>query len=100
MDVTSFDLGGATAEIALGKAGLTVNKNTIPYDTRKPFDPSGIRLGTPAMTSRGLTENDMIFIADIIHGALTHATDEQFLGELKLKVRELATQHPPYPELA
>ncbi len=99
MDVTPFGIGGAVAEVALGKAGLTVNKNTVPYDPRKAFDPSGIRFGTPAMTSRGLVEKDMEFISEIMHAALTHADDETFLAALKTRVTALAAQHPPYIDL-
>lgn len=99
MDVTPLRITGGEAERALGAVGITVNKNTIPNDTRKPFDPSGIRFGTPALTSRGLTANDMIAVAQIMHDALTHSQDLDHLSKLRGRVSEMAQRHPPYPDL-
>ncbi|MCX6781082.1 MAG: serine hydroxymethyltransferase [Candidatus Magasanikbacteria bacterium] len=99
MDVTSLGISGGQAELALGKAGITVNKNTIPNDPRKPFDPSGIRFGTPALTSRGMKEAEVREIAEYMHAALTHSEDEVFLNDIRTKVDALATKFIPYPEL-
>ncbi len=68
----SYNLGGKEAEIILENIGISVNKNMIPFDERKPMDPSGIRVGTPAVTTRGMTENEMQILADIMHEALSH----------------------------
>ncbi len=100
MDVTPLGISGGQAERALGAVGITVNKNSIPNDTRKPFDPSGIRCGTPALTSRGFNEKDMVEIAAIMYSALVHATDADHLSTLRARVSELARAHPPYPELS
>ncbi len=100
IDVTAKGLGGKDAQHALDLAGITVNKNMIPDDPRSPMDPSGIRLGTPALTTRGMTEAQMEQIADLIHQVLTHATDDHVLAEVRLQVANLAKQFPLYPELA
>ncbi|PIT86394.1 MAG: serine hydroxymethyltransferase, partial [Candidatus Magasanikbacteria bacterium CG10_big_fil_rev_8_21_14_0_10_43_6] len=73
---------GKQAEAALGKAGVTVNKNTIPHDPRKPFDPSGIRMGTPAITTRGMKENEMKQIANYIDAAIQHQDDDAALQKI------------------
>jgi glycine hydroxymethyltransferase len=90
----SFNVSGKEAEVALDKIHLTVNKNAIADDTRKPFDPSGIRLGTPAITTRGMKENDMDLIADWIHQAVTHHTDDAYLAKLSETVKEHSLQFP------
>lgn len=99
MDVTSFGISGGEAELALGKAGITVNKNTVPNDPRKPFDPSGIRFGTPSLTSRGMKEAEILEVAEYMYAALTHATDDAYLADIQKKVEALATKFKPYPEL-
>jgi len=91
---TSLGLNGNQAEVALDAAGLTVNKNVIPDDPLPPFKPSGVRLGTPAITTRGFTEQHMPQLAEWIHGALLHSTDTFKLSEIKSEVKELATQFP------
>ncbi len=91
---------GKEAQIALDKAGITVNKNMIPDDPRSPMDPSGIRLGTPALTTRGMKENEMEIIANWINEAITNHTDENKLAEIKTRVVELTKKFPLYPELA
>lgn len=91
---TSLGLNGNQAEVALDAAGLTVNKNVIPDDTLPPFKPSGIRLGTPAITTRGFTEQHMPLLAEWIHAALLNTTDEIKLAHIKEEVKELATQFP------
>lgn len=94
IDLTNKRISGAQAEKALEKAGITVNKNTIPHDPRKPFDPSGIRLGTPAITTRGMKENEMKQIATYIHNAINHADDEKILGNIHTEVQALCAQFP------
>ena len=83
MDTISRGIGGKIAETALEKAGIIVNKNTIPFDTRSPADPSGIRIGTPAITSRGFKEKDMIKIAKKINFILTGLTKQKMYAKLK-----------------
>ncbi|MFA7286366.1 MAG: serine hydroxymethyltransferase [Patescibacteria group bacterium] len=99
IDVTPVGLTGKEAEEALDSVGITVNKNMIPFDTRKPLDPSGIRLGTPALTSRGFTEKDMQRVGECIANILRRPTDEAVREKVKRTVAELTTLHPLYPEL-
>ena len=99
IDVTPIGLTGKQAEEALDSVGITVNKNMIPFDTRKPLDPSGIRLGTPALTSRGFTEKDMQRVGECIASILRQPTNETVRQEVKRTVAELTTLHPLYPEL-
>ena len=87
---------GSEAEHALHAAGITVNKNAIPYDTNPPLKPSGIRLGTPALTTRGMLETEMRTVAAWITEALTHRTDEARLRSIRARVEELAEQFPLY----
>ncbi len=100
IDVTPKGVTGKEAEKALDIAGITVNKNMIPDDTRSPFDPSGIRLGTPALTTRGMKEPEMEIIADIINRTLLNHTDEAVLAGIREEVRELTKKFPLYPELS
>ena len=93
-DVTSIGLSGHQAEVALEVAGITVNKNVIPFDTRKPLDPSGIRIGTPALTTRGMKEDEMTTIAAWILDVLKNADDKQRAERVSGEVRELAQQFP------
>lgn len=99
LDATPLNISGGEAERALGVAGITVNKNAIPNDTRKPFDPSGIRFGTPALTARGLKEKEMTQVADFMWQALTHPADDAFLTDIKNKVNTLISDFPLYPGL-
>ncbi len=99
VDLTNKNITGKIAEDALGKAGITVNKNTVPHDPRKPFDPSGIRLGTPALTTRGFKEDEMGVIGDLINEALSQATDADTLSKIRTQVAEMTQKHPLYPEL-
>ena len=94
IDLTNKNIKGADAEQALGKAGITVNKNTVPYDPRPPFDPSGIRLGTPALTTRGMKELEMEQIANWIDEAITNQNDEKKLDQLKRTVKDFTKQFP------
>jgi len=99
IDVTPKGVTGKQAEAALDKAGITVNKNMIPDDPRSPFDPSGIRLGTPALTTRGMKETEMETIANWINEAILNWQDEEKLKNIKTQVKELTKKFPLYPEL-
>ena len=90
----SKQVTGKEAEKALEKVNISVNKNMIPYDTRKPLDPSGIRLGTPAMTTRGLLETDMETVAQFFDETLAHKDDEVKLSQLKKQVTDFALKFP------
>lgn len=90
----SRGIHGGIAENALDEIGLTANKNAIPNDTEPPFRPSGLRIGTPAMTTRGLVENDMILIAEWISQAVEYRDDAEKLAKLKIKVTEFARKFP------
>jgi glycine hydroxymethyltransferase len=98
MLVDTFQKGilGSEAELALGKAGITVNKNSIPYDTNPPLKPSGIRVGTPALTTRGMKEPEMRQIAVWITQALDQRNDDAALDRIRAEVAELANQFPLY----
>jgi glycine hydroxymethyltransferase len=94
IDLTNKDVKGAEAETALGLAGITVNKNTVPFDPRPPFDPSGIRLGTPALTTRGLKEAEMERVADWIDNAIAARGDETKLAKIKAEITDFAKDFP------
>ena len=96
VDVFAKGILGSEAELALGKAGITVNKNAIPYDTNPPLKPSGIRIGTPALTTRGMGEAEMRQIAQWIARALDHRTDDAALARIHGEVTELANRFPLY----
>jgi glycine hydroxymethyltransferase len=98
MLVDTFQKGilGSEAELALGKAGITVNKNSIPYDTNPPLKPSGIRVGTPALTTRGMKEPEMRLIGAWISKALDLRNDDAALERIRGEVTELANQFPLY----
>jgi glycine hydroxymethyltransferase len=96
VDVFEKGILGSEAENALGKAGITVNKNSIPWDTNPPLKPSGIRLGTPALTTRGMKEPEMRTIAAWIVSALDKRNDDEALERIRGEVAELANQFPLY----
>jgi glycine hydroxymethyltransferase len=96
VDVFQKGILGSEAELALGKAGITVNKNSIPYDTNPPLKASGIRLGTPALTTRGMKEPQMKLIAAWIVKALDERNDDAALGKIRKEVAELTNQFPLY----
>jgi glycine hydroxymethyltransferase len=96
IDVFEKGILGSEAEAALGKAGITVNKNAIPYDTNPPLKPSGIRIGTPALTTRGMKESEMRQIAKWIAEALEKRSDDAALERIRGAVAELANQFPLY----
>ena len=94
VDVFSKGVTGKTAEHALDAAGITVNKNMIPYDTRPPMDPSGIRIGTPALTTRGMKETEMVQIGKWITQVLSNAEDKALQEKIRGEVQELGKQFP------
>jgi glycine hydroxymethyltransferase len=94
VDLTNKNIAGKKAAKALDKAGIVVNYNAIPFDSRKPFDPSGIRLGTPALTSRGFKEEEMLRVAEFIERVVTNADNEELLRETAEEVRKLCSNFP------
>jgi len=98
VDVFSKGITGKVAEAALGKAGITVNKNAIPFDQNPPMVASGIRVGTPAITSRGMREPEMDRIGEFIARVLASPEDESALGRVKAEVEALCRKFPLYPE--
>jgi glycine hydroxymethyltransferase len=98
VDVFSKGITGKLAEAALGKAGITVNKNAIPFDRNPPMVASGIRVGTPAITSRGMREPEMDRIAEFIARALASPDDDTALGRVNVEVEALCRKFPLYPE--
>jgi glycine hydroxymethyltransferase len=98
VDVFSRGLTGKVAEAALGKAGITVNKNAIPFDQNPPMVASGIRIGTPAITSRGMREPEMDAIAELISRALASPDGDGVLAAVRAEVEGLCRKFPLYPE--
>ena len=97
VDMRPLGLDGTMADAALDAAGITVNKNSIPVDTGSPMKPSGIRLGTPAVTTRGMKETDLESVADFIFDAIQNREDEQKLREIRERVFAF-NQDFPLPE--
>ncbi len=98
VDLSPKSITGKEAEIALDKAGITVNKNLIPFDQQKPFVTSGIRVGTPAVTTRGMGEKEMVKIAGFMDAALKVRADEAALVKIKLEVKEFLKAFPLYKD--
>ena len=97
VDVGSKGLTGKDCQAALDEAGITINKNTIPFETRSPFQASGIRLGTPAVTTRGMKEPEMAAIADMISEVLLDIKNLDTIRNVRQRVRELTASFPlPY----
>ena len=96
VDVFSKGINGKQAEQALDKAGITVNKNAIPFDTNPPMTPSGIRVGTPALTTRGMKEAEMEAIGDWITDVLDKVDDESVQRRVKKEVETLCERFPLY----
>lgn len=94
VDLTNKDVTGKDAETSLDLAGITVNKNTVPFETRSPFVTSGIRLGTPAVTTRGMKEGDMVKIVKWITATLESIGNETRLNEIRREVEDFARQYP------
>lgn len=99
VDLTNKGITGKEAEACLDKAGITVNKNLIPFDQKSPFVTSGIRLGTPAATTRGMKENEMSKVAQFIDSALASCGDDRKLSAIKQEVKEFLRSFPLYKEL-
>lgn len=99
IDVRNKNLTGKKAQEALGKANITLNKNTIPFDDKSPFITSGIRLGVPALTTRGLKETDMLKVVDLVDRVLTNVNNEAEIGFVKKETLTLMQEFPLYPEL-
>ncbi|MBS1604063.1 MAG: serine hydroxymethyltransferase [Bacteroidetes bacterium] len=99
IDLRNKEISGKKAEIALGKADITVNKNMVPFDDKSAFITSGIRIGVPAITTRGMKESHMATIVDMIDKALVNADNEEVLKTLRGDVNTFMQQFPLYPEL-
>ena len=99
IDLSNKDISGKAAEKSLEKAGITVNKNMVPFDKKSPFITSGIRVGTPALTTRGMGVNEMIHIVDLIDQVICNIDDEKVLISVNEKVKELCQSFPLYNEL-
>jgi glycine hydroxymethyltransferase len=96
IDLTNKNISGIAAQNTLEKAGIVLNRNMIPFDKRTPNDPSGIRIGTPAVTTRGMKENEMSQIANWIDLALNNHEDDNNLKAIKSKATELCATFPIY----
>jgi glycine hydroxymethyltransferase len=94
IDVTTRGINGKPAAQALNRAGIECNYNTIPFDPRRPMDPSGLRLGTPSVTSRGMKEDDMIAVAGWIDRVLDAADDADRIASIRAEVREFCFRFP------
>ncbi|HJJ79174.1 MAG TPA: serine hydroxymethyltransferase, partial [Methanocorpusculum sp.] len=99
VDLESYNISGQEAEVILGKAGITVNKNTIPRQSLSPFETSGIRIGTPTITSRGMKEEECRQIADWIAKAIRNKDSNSTLADIKKEVSTLCLKYPLYPEI-
>jgi len=99
VDLSNKNITGKAAEEALDLAGITVNKNTVPFETRSPFVTSGIRIGTPALTTRGMKNGEMDMIADMIVQTLEHIDEPSFHDQTRENIREFCEQFPLYAEL-
>lgn len=96
VDMTSKGVSGKESEVALEKVGISTSRSTIPFDTRKPFDPSGLRIGTAAITTRGFTEEDSVKVADIIDRTIQARDDEDALKKIREEIIALCKEHPLY----
>ena len=96
VDLRNKDISGKDAEAVLGLAGITTNKNMVPFDSRSPFVTSGVRFGTAAITTRGIGETEIVQIGELIDEALTNRNDEAALNRIHGKVREMMAQFPLY----
>ena len=99
IDLTNKQVSGKIAEKTLEKAGITVNKNMIPFDTKSPFITSGIRVGTPAITTRGMGYDEMKIIVDLIDKVITNIDDQNLIDDVNQSVQELCKSFPLYNEL-
>jgi glycine hydroxymethyltransferase len=99
VDLTNKDITGKEAEEVLELAGMTVNKNAVPFDRQSRFVTGGIRIGTPAVTSRGLKEDDMKQIAEWMNWAIVHRRDDQEIKKIRAEVKKMCERFPLYPDL-
>lgn len=99
IDLTNKNITGKLAETTLEESGITTNKNMVPFDTKSPFVTSGIRIGTAAMTTRGMQENEMKIIARLIDKSLTHHEDDRVKASVRKEVKELCSRFPLYREI-
>jgi glycine hydroxymethyltransferase len=99
IDVRTFGITGKEAQIALDEAGITTNKNTIPNDPQSPFITSGIRIGTPAITTRGMKEGQMLEIAQFMATVLKNHSDSSLRAKIKTDVKKLTSDFEIYPNL-
>ena len=99
IDLRNKNLTGKKAQETLDKAHITLNKNAVPFDDKSPFVTSGIRVGVPAVTTRGMKENDMETIVAMLDKVLMNADDEKTISDTKAEVKVLMQQFPLYPEL-
>ena len=100
IDLTKKGISGKKAEITLEKAGITTNKNMVPFDERSPMVTSGIRIGTPAVTTRGFQENEMVQVANLINNVIQNIQDETIIKNTRNSVSELCAQFPIYEDFA
>src|SRR6056297_2202425 len=98
VDLTSLGITGKKAESVLEQAGITVNKNTIPFETQSPFVTSGIRIGTPAVTTRGMKADEMHTIGDFIVDILKNAGDETLIQRTRERVQEFCSRYPLFQD--
>lgn len=96
VDLSNKGVSGLEAETALDTAGITLNKNTVPNETSSPMDPSGIRFGTPAITTRGMVESDMVYIGELMNKVIENHKDDALLEKVRLEVKELTDRYPLY----
>jgi glycine hydroxymethyltransferase len=96
IDLSNKNINGKQAEVALGKAGIALNKNMVPFDTRSPFVTSGIRIGTPAITTRGMGKEEMIQIVDWINQIIENPESEKIAGDIKKNVSYLCSKFKIY----
>jgi len=99
IDLTSRDITGQEFETSLGKAGIAVNKNAVPFDKRGPKVTSGLRLGTPSLTTRGMKETEMKVVAGLLKNVLENPNDEKTLQDTRSTVMELCRSFPIYRDL-
>jgi glycine hydroxymethyltransferase len=99
IDLRNKNISGKKAEQALEKADITVNKNMVPFDDKSAFVTSGIRIGVPALTTRGMLEEHMEFVVSVIDNVLMNADDENLVKNTRSQVNDYMTQFPLYPEL-
>lgn len=99
IDLRNKNMTGKAAQEMLDAVGITVNKNAVPFDDKSPLITSGIRLGTPALTTRGMTENDMEKIGDMINDIISNPDDENVKKNVSERIDEITSEHPLYPEL-